>query len=187
LQIRAISMYQNKYDLNEVFETFENSLKDSPYHLETLNSMAIIYKNEKNYQKAMEYVDRALSYGPTDYRTKLVKSEILLTEYKREEAYRILRTIDPSINNAELKNDLNYILSNKVADIVSQTKNENFILQLVEATKNQDFLIEIHKKSLNKNEEVEKTLLEAILPLCSNDKIIRDESISKLKQKYQIN
>ena len=145
-------MYQNKNDLNLVLETFDKSLKDSPYHIETLNGLAVVYKNEKEYSKALEYCNTALKYAPTDNRTKILKADILLSENKNEEAYIILRTIDPQINRSDYKNAVNYILYGKVRNIVSQTKNENFISELGKASQNNpDLFYKMYVQSINKN------------------------------------
>ncbi|MFZ4740990.1 MAG: O-antigen ligase family protein [Bacteroidales bacterium] len=187
MQIKAISMYQNKNDLNLVFETFDKSLKDSPYHLETLNGLAVVYKNEKDYSKALEYCNTALKYAPTDNRTKILKADILLSENKNEEAYIILRTIDPQINRTDYKNAVNYILYGKVRNIVSQTKNEYFISELGKASQdNPDLFYKMFVQSINKNQDFEQTLLEKIFSICNQDKILKDKSLEQLKIKYKV-
>jgi len=186
LQIRAISMYKANYELDKVLQTYDLSLKDSPYHLETLNGLSIIHKNEKNYTKALEYNDKALQYAPTDVRAKVLRTDILLSMNKMEEAYQNLRNMDTSNKNADYKKVLNYILLNKTGKMMSHTKNVYFSMQLSKAVEQPGFLFGIYCKSIKKNEEFEKTLLDTVFALCDLEKIRNDQSLQLLKLKYKI-
>ena len=186
LEIRATSMYKDHYDLKEVLETYENSLRDSPYHLETINALAIIYKNEKNYSKALEYINTALKYGPTDTRANLIKAEILMSMNKTEEAYQQLRTMEPSNNNPDYRKALNYLLFNKIREMMSQTKNEYFSMQVSNMVGQADVVHQIYSNSIHKNEAFEKTLLDTVFAVCDQNKIINDPSVQQIKIKYNI-
>lgn len=186
LEIRAVSLFQKNHDVNLVLETFNQSLKDSPHYLKTYNDLAGVYMYNKNYSKALEYSNIALKYSPNDTKTKIIKAGILLTTDKIDEAYNILKTINPSIDNKEYKNAVNYILYKKTTNIISQSKNEYLNTQILVNAKKSDFLYNIYSKSINKNEEFEKTLLEHILSRCIKDKIVNDESAKRLKIKYKL-
>jgi hypothetical protein len=73
----------------------------------------------------------------------------------------------------------------KLNDFVSTIKNQEFKEKLNLATNIQDFIYNTYMKSISKNESFEKTLLEAILPICNKAKIINDESIKQIILKYK--
>jgi O-antigen ligase len=185
MQIKAISMYQTKSDLSLVLEALDKSLKDSPYHVETLNGLAMIHQSNKNYPKALEYSNKALMHAPSDTRTVIINSNILLNTDKLDEAYKILKTIRPK-GSEEYKRSVNFIVLKKLRDMMSETKNEYFRMLVSKAVEQPNFLFKIHSKSIKKNEDFEKTLLETIFSTCEQDKIINDESIKQLKMKYKI-
>lgn len=189
MDIKATSLYIKKYDLNLVLETFDKSQKDSPYHLKTFNDLSTIYFYLKDYKKALEYCNKALKYSPTDAQTKLIIVKILIAENKIDEAYNTLRSIKLNFNSkalADYKENVNFILYNyKLNDFVSTIKNQEFKEKLNLATNIQDFIYNTYMKSISKNESFEKTLLEAILPICNKAKIINDESIKQIILKYK--
>jgi len=186
LEIRAVSLFQKDQDLSLVLETFDQSLKDSPHYLKTYYDLAGVYLYRKNYSKALEYSNIALKYSPNDIKSKIIKSGILLTTDKIDEAYSILRTINPSVENNEYKNAVNYILYKKTTNLISQSKNEYLNSQILINAKKSGFLYKIYSTSIEKNEEFEKTLLDRVLSICKQDKIASDQSVKELKIKYKL-
>ncbi len=186
MQIRAASLYQTKNDLNLVLETYNKSLKDSPYHIETLKGLAVVHANNKDYSKAFEYINTALKYAPTDVQIKTLKAKIFLSSNKIDEAYKTLRTINPKDNNADYKRTVNFILVNKVTNIMSQINNKYLITRLEKIIKKPNFLHKIYSNSIEKNEDFEKTLLDTIFSNRNQKEITNDESLKQLKIKYKV-
>ncbi len=188
LGIKARSLYKTESDSNLVLEAFEGSLKDSPHHLQTFNDLAIFYMINKNYSKAFEYCKIALQYAPYDNQTLIIKSKIYLSSDKIDDAYNILRKINPNRDPSNLqdyKKTVNFILINKVMKIFSLTKNDYFNSFLKSNSEKPEFLYDIYAKSVANNEMFERVLLDTIIPLCDQEKINNDESIKQLKLKLK--
>ncbi|MFZ4400845.1 MAG: O-antigen ligase family protein [Bacteroidales bacterium] len=186
MQIKAMSMYQANKDLKLTLETYDKSIKDSPYHLETLNELAIIHKNEKNYTKAIEFNERALKYAPSDVRAKIIKSEIMLSMNKIDDAYKVLCAIDTNNTNSNYRNAIRHILLLKIGEMMSQSKNDYLAMPMSKLVEQSDFLFMVFKKSLRENEVFEKTLLDQVLMVCDKEKIKNDPFIQQLKNKYKV-
>ena len=187
MEIKARALYQTKSEMNLVIDAFENSLKDSPYHLTTLNDLANLYMNNKNYDKALDYCNIALKYSPNDTKTNIIKSSIFLNMNNVDAAYDLLRstkTNDFNDDTQRYKDNVNYILYSKLNKLVSITKNEEFNITLKTNVDKPDFLYNIFIYSLQRNETFEKTLLNVILSLCNQNKLINDASIEQLKKTY---
>ena len=189
MEIKAKSLYQSNADINLVLETMNKSLKDSPYHLQTYNDLAVIYWKMNNIEKAIEYCNTALKYSPNDIHTKIIIAKILLSENKMDEAYNILR--NTHLNNdlktiQNFKQTINVLLNYKISQISSQTNNQELIYQFIKSKEKENYFYNIYNQSIIQNEDFEKTLLKTILPLCNKEKINNDKKILELMVKYKI-
>ena len=186
MEIRAVSLFQTKKDSILIKQAFDQSLKDSPHYFKTYNDLAGFCLYYKNYSKAMEYSNIALKYSPDNKKSKIIKSGILLTTNKIDEAFEILKTISPSYKNKEFQDAIFYILYKKVMNILSQSKNSYLNSQILVNAKKPNYLYKIYSLSVNRKEEFEKTFLNSILALSIKEKLYNDESFKQLQIKYHL-
>lgn len=189
MDIKATSMFSMKYDNDEVFKTFDKSLKDSPYHLKTYQDMAVVYLNTNNYDKAMEICKKSFSFSPNDAKTQIIIAKIYLNQNNFDSAFNVLKNIELSYDiktKKEFNQMILFVLRKKISDLASLTKNIEFLINLDLIYKNDEQIIKIFQKSKTNNKSFEKIILKRILSLCKKEKIENDASIKFLKEKYSL-
>ncbi len=77
----------------ECFAAFNRALEFSPYSIITLNQLGNYHKRRKEYDKAMEFYDRALVISPHYTAGLLNKSEVFALQGRHREALRPLNEI----------------------------------------------------------------------------------------------
>ncbi len=163
IKIQGAMLFQQNANLDDVLPYYEKALKIDPYHVKTYMELAQIYSSNGLDNNALDEMSKAYQYAPSNIQVKVMYIYFMKKAGKIDEAYEVLRTIDPNKKNKKYRAVAYEFLKEKARALKKKTDNQNIINLLQDASKNPNILQNILIQSINNNEIFEKILLTEII------------------------
>ncbi len=162
-------LYQQQADSAKVIEKFKQALEVLPYHVHTLVDLAKIYGAYGNYNKSLEYLEKALEYAPSNNKIHIYYAYYLRKADKKEEAYAVLRSLNTGLRNKIYKDLVYQFVREKLVDISKQIEN-NVLRQKIYSDADKKIMLHNH-------------FIESVEQEVEFEKIYLTKTISKIKRK----
>ncbi len=165
----------------EALSNFLMAAEINPFHSHTFNSIGIIYAGNGDFAKAKEYFQRSLNLQPYSTETIINLARIYLQNDNYDEAYIILKRINPNYNNGQFKINMVMALDyklDKLADSIGDSKVSEYVIQ---SKKLKPKTLEIYKTAVLEHRSFDSQFLHSMAEdLFLNDTTLNENEINKL-------
>ncbi len=171
VSIQAKSMALMKKDKQEILAMYDLALKEMPYHISTLLDIYKIYMQDKEYDKAEVYINKAIEYAPSNILVQLEYIIFLKLKGDKEKAWELLQKYDPKTKNATYKALMIEFLGQRLVDESKNLKSKRLLSYFSKTLEAKDPLIQIYIDAVSNNVSFEKQLYYQAIKEVLADKI----------------
>lgn len=169
--LQRLAIYRKQSNQAQVLTTIENWIQANPYHIEPVLMLSDYYVKQRQPDKALQYMDKALlEHHKSNLALKIVKMQLLLDNGKLHEAKTLFKDSQFSVIKPTLKSGLEGRIKLLEKDFTAAAKKLAPFYKAYPSSQNV-ILLSIAYKNSNQVSKVQSTLKEHLSTYPKDDRV----------------